>query len=167
MHIDPFRWSPHRFNRITALVSSGSGGEVMKLDACVCVCVCLSVCARACACSCMCVVTGEREQRVEKSHIKPSSVYLRSQALFGFKKNNKQMYTWTRKILTGVQGRQCCAFLMQKHLHTDLMHFYSFYFYWCKSIALKCLFEYFHVIRNAFTDFWKGAASFATSVIII
>lgn len=82
--VDPFRLSPHRLNLhhcVGLQGVSGRGDEVGR------VCVC------ACACVHACVVIAEREQRVEKAHIKPSTVYLRSQALFGFKKNNKQMYT--------------------------------------------------------------------------
>ncbi len=84
--------------RTTVLVSRGSRERWWSL-----MCVCVLVPAHACG------VIAEREQRVEKAHIKPSTVYVRSQALFGFKKNNKQMYTWRRKILTGVQGLQCCT----------------------------------------------------------
>lgn len=93
------RWctlNPYRFN--SRLTSGGLGERWWS-------CVCMRVCAPVHAC----VVKAEREQRVEKAHIKPSTVYLRSQALFGFKRNNKQMYTWTRKIITGVQGPQCCV----------------------------------------------------------
>lgn len=57
------------------------------------------------------VVIAKREQRVEEVHMNPSTVYLWSQVLFSFKKNNKQMYLRTRKILTGVQGPQCCTLL--------------------------------------------------------
>lgn len=42
-----------------------------------------------------CVVIAEREQGVEKAHIKTSTVYPRSQVLFGFKKNNKQMHIYS------------------------------------------------------------------------
>lgn len=97
--------------------SHGPQGFLGRGDEVVCECVCVPLYA--------CVVKAERKHRVEKAHIKPSTVYLRSQALFGFKRNNKQMYTWSRKIITGVQGPQFCAILQcrQTERHTDLMHF--------------------------------------------
>lgn len=115
MHAAPFTSTPYGFYSHGPQGFLGRGDEVV----CVCVSVCVSVLLNAC------VLKAERKHRVEKAHIKPSTVYLRSQALFGFKRNNKQMYTWSRKIITGVQGPQFCAILQcrQTERHMNLMHF--------------------------------------------
>lgn len=52
----------------------------------------------------VCVGLRAEPKGVEKAHIKPTKVYLKSQALFGLERNNKQMYTWTRTIIRGVPG---------------------------------------------------------------
>lgn len=68
-----------------------------------------SVCVHVRACACARGVKSGAE-RVEKAHIKPAKVYLKSQALFGLKRNNKQMYTWTRTIIRGASpGPRCAA----------------------------------------------------------
>lgn len=68
MHVDPFRLSPHRFDSHHCV---GLKGVSRRGDEVGCVCILLPAHA--------CVIIAERKQRVEKAHIKPSTVYLRSQ----------------------------------------------------------------------------------------